>query len=271
MKDSQQYLIAKYSADVRRMELRNIGIILAAGDTVVSRFLSEEDAQFVNDINVYRRWVAYWNGVISGERPIPVNSAKIAKTDSRFMAELLKTQDGNYRLFDGGSVLDNVSAEDIDAAADYLFKELVSVEKKSVIETPHDQLKVTTNELMEAAGLLDREDFQTPYKVVCQIGRVQKPLIFDYAVIRAQKVRSVFQRVKVHGQQSVCSSAFMFEQLTESAGFKRKNCAALINADDDELTSDEIRSNIDLLEDRATIINVANYSEALDRVRQMAA
>src|SRR5262245_1063219 len=215
MNASQNYLVAKYTPDVRRMELRNIGVILAAGGVVVSRFLTEDDASFVNDLRAYQRWVAYWNSVISGERSIPVSGPKVDKTDPRFLAELRKTQNGNYRLFEAGSVLDHIDAENVDAAADFLFKELVTVEKKSATE-PADPLKVVSNEIMDAIGLSGEEGYETPYKADCQIGLVKKRLVFDYAVKRRNKVRSVFQRVRVGGQQSVCGSAFMFDSLMES-------------------------------------------------------
>lgn len=120
---ANRYLIAQYVANLARMEPRNIGIILWANGVVESRFLAAKDAPFVRYPAIYTRWVKFWKEQLSRDEIQPIKCAAVPRHSLEFLDALLKTQEGNYRLFDGGFVCEDL--RDAAEAADFLFGELV--------------------------------------------------------------------------------------------------------------------------------------------------
>ena len=68
MKNLPKYLVAKYVSDPRRMEPRNIGVVLWASGRVAARFLESDEAEFVGDKKTYARWIDYWRGLLAGRK-----------------------------------------------------------------------------------------------------------------------------------------------------------------------------------------------------------
>lgn len=124
----QPFLVAKYVADVRRMEPRNIGIVLWVRGRVGYRFLPTKDATFIDDKTTYERWVEYWTLEI--EQPV-IRDYKARqdypKTKPEFLDGLRTKTKPSYLLYDGGEVIDKVPMKELAAAVDYLFGELVAV------------------------------------------------------------------------------------------------------------------------------------------------
>src|ERR1700722_19258050 len=100
MKTQQRYLIAKYVPDARRMEPRNIGVVLWASGKAVARFLRPQEADFIADKEIYERWTKYWHGLFGGSSIARMRGEPVPKDDPEFLDEFLKTQQGNYLLFD---------------------------------------------------------------------------------------------------------------------------------------------------------------------------
>src|SRR5262249_52716231 len=152
----------------------------------------------------------------------------------QFFDELMKTQQGNYRLFQAGSLLDDVPTKDAEAAADYLFDELVSSGASPVSAVqPAEQLRDASNRVLDDAGLKGRDDFHTRYIVKCRVKNMDWPIQFDYALGK-DAPKSVFQRVQVRLTHSVQSSAFMFESLSESENpLDKTSLGALVNVGED--------------------------------------
>lgn len=127
----QPYLVAKYVPDLRRMEPRNIGIVLWVRGQVGCRFLpTKTAAKFVNEPEIYERWVEYWTWAV--EKPhIRDYRARIdyPRTGPEFLDGLKTTAKENYLLCDGGEVTDRVAAKELTAAVGFLFAELVAVRK----------------------------------------------------------------------------------------------------------------------------------------------
>ena len=74
----------------------------------------------------YERWVSYWQGLIAEPTITPLRGEAVSKSEPEFLDALCKTQQGNYLLYDGGQVIDKIAGKQLDAAADYLFRQLVS-------------------------------------------------------------------------------------------------------------------------------------------------
>ena len=123
MMTSPKYLVAKYIADVCRMEPRNIGVIAWVDGTVVARF-AESPPKFIRDKRAYRNWLYLWKHKIG--QPVIESSdhtLRATKESPDFLEVLKATGKDNYVLMDGGSVLEQV--DDPNDLINYLFSTLV--------------------------------------------------------------------------------------------------------------------------------------------------
>lgn len=154
---TQRYLVAKYAPDVFRMEPRNIGVILWADGNICAKFLDDAKADFISDKEVYLRWLSYWNRLIN-ERTIS-NGRVISADDPAFLDALLKKQEGNYLLLDAGRVIDDIGAEGIHNAADFLFNELVAPIPESQ-QAADDNLTEVTETIFDEIGIKERADWK---------------------------------------------------------------------------------------------------------------
>jgi len=128
-----RYAVAKYVPDMRRMEPRNIGIVVWSHGTTGFKFMVDEDARtFVNDYAAYDRWVTYWGKILAADAVKPRRSEPVPKHDKNYFDAFLKTQKGNYRLFDGGESVEAVAADDVQDFADFLFDELITPPTRAV-------------------------------------------------------------------------------------------------------------------------------------------
>jgi hypothetical protein len=118
-------LIAKYAADLERMEPRNIGVIFWLDGQVRSRFAPVETLNGDADEENFTRWIAYWERLLASGKLQIRNRRAVSIKSPRFLKEFQLTQKGNYLLELGGEIVDAV--KDIDEAADFLFQRLVSL------------------------------------------------------------------------------------------------------------------------------------------------
>lgn len=264
----QRYLIAQYASDTRRMETRNIGVIVWAAGRAEALFLADDDASsIVSDMQNYRRWVNHWNRLVyKGPVYLP-RSEPIEKSDERFLDALLRTQQGNYLLFDAGEVTDALNGNNVSQAAKFLFEQLVSFRQPidEVIET--DNLKSLADRAFVDAGIGEREDFQTSYSIQCNVFDVPEELVFNYAIADDSPL-AVFQRVQMK-QQSVTSAALMFHSLAQSRQVKGKNkCVALVDVEDEQ-TPHVVRYER-MLKKVAKVLNIRDQ-KTVDELRRMVA
>jgi len=127
-----QFLVAKYFPDMRRLEPRNIGVIVWCDGNCIAKFLGDGESKaginapkFIQCKKTYRRWLDYWRLVISKDDIRMHRGERVLKSDKRFVDALCDTSNGNYRLVSGGELMDNVKPEELMNVAEYLFDELV--------------------------------------------------------------------------------------------------------------------------------------------------
>lgn len=68
-----RWYVVKYVPDLTRGEPRNMGLVLVAGDAIISRFLGESGGEVdgrkvrsrVNSVEIYKGWVDYWHSSLS--------------------------------------------------------------------------------------------------------------------------------------------------------------------------------------------------------------
>jgi hypothetical protein len=232
-----RYLIAKYAPDVRRMEPLNIGIILWTPKKIVSRFIAEEEASFVNDSKTYARWLRFWNSCITGDSiEFTRRNKTVSRSDPAFLDVLQETEKGNYLLFDGGFVEQKLKIREVADAVDFLFDELIAPTKKTrhpIDSSSHDPVAFWADTLFADAGISDRDDFVRGRKVQCAIDDgLDEEFTFNYALGNGEP-HAVFHRVLLHRQQSVYGTSFMFEWVRKA--ITKIRCASLVyleNGDD---------------------------------------
>jgi hypothetical protein len=271
MKKPQRYLIAKYVPDVRRMEPRNIGIVVWISGRAVAKFLPAQEAEFIIDKKTYGRWTSYWERLLSESSIAPLQGEPIPKDRPEFLDEFLKTQQGNYLLFDAGYIVDKVPATKIDIAANQLFDQLV--DRKGIWSTDSGEqaarLKATCDRVFATAGLSRREDFKTPYRVRCAIGDIEKEFSFNYALGNGEP-ESAYHRVRLTAPQSVNSTAFMFEHVVGAKLLTKERCAAIVHAGNEIQPNSEADVSLQILSLYATVIDVANPDEAAEKLAKVA-
>ena len=123
---SAEYAIAQYHRNPLRREPRNIGIIVAIGESRAARFSGEiadtgemdgRSTKWAVHLNVYRKWVKYWR-------------EQLAKPGDNLLHRLMQTNGDNYDVVRGGVVTD-YGQDSAQAVCDNLFSLLVAPEEVS--------------------------------------------------------------------------------------------------------------------------------------------
>ncbi len=240
------------------MEPRNIGVMLWAHGRIVCRFLPENQATFVGNISIYKRWVSFWTR-LTEEKTIQVRDREpVPVRDPESLDAIKATADGNYFLYSGGHLLNGAARGDVNEALEFLFATLVATARKQGSETPKETLDDSCDKLFSESGLANREDFVKNYQVA--IPDVKMPIKFDYAIGNG-KPNAVFQKVRLSGQQSVTSAAFLFEHIGKT--LPREKLGALINADEEYEIDGETSDAIGMINERAIVVNIANREQAI--------
>lgn len=271
MKTKQRYLLAKYVPDTRRNEPVNVGVVLWCNGRTASKFLPMNLAsELVKDAGNYERWINYWQKLLAADSIEPLRGSPIPRKSPEFLDEFIRTQKDSYQLVEAGEIIDKVMARDIERATNYLFGELVErtpPQSKSVRERGL-RLYKACSQVFDAAGLSERKDFRHGYSAMCQVGRLSKPLKFNYAVADGEDgIRAAFQRVNLSAPQTVNNAYFTFERLKDSLGKlgQSPTCATLVQLDDIEGIPDA-QLSIEMLKDCSEVVDVSRYDEAVDKL-----
>ena len=127
-------ILAKYAPDLRRMEPRNVGVILWSNGHIAAKFLGEgEDGKpsriprriCMGDASNFREWIKFWRTLL--EKPVLQyrGSPFVPRSDPEFMDIFRSHTRGNYLLVDAAYLMEVVSADDMKDAVDEFFDELV--------------------------------------------------------------------------------------------------------------------------------------------------
>jgi hypothetical protein len=261
-----KYLIAKYARDVQRMEPKNIGVILWTDFGVYCRFLPSSDVRrMVADVEVYQRWIDYWTHLCSSEEIAVHGRRPIAQSSPKFLRELSQTQKAKYILADGGIVVDSVSKRSATSVMDQLFEELVSRREAAA---PEKNLASIAEEVLDRAGIIEMDGYKAGVNVPCPVFDTEQDLRFDYGVMTDNAPQSLFLRVAVGNQVSVTSGAFKMECVTKKQPIvDPSRCAAMVYATS---VSRKQSAKLKMLEGFGTVVNLADQSDAIRKVRQIA-
>jgi hypothetical protein len=180
-----QWFVAKYMPDLRRREPRNVGVILFAGDRILSRFLGEDprdpgkiDGRMirhrVGSSDNYRDWIHFWRTIAPG-RPEQV---------------LVRRPTDNYYVERGGQRL-SASATEPEALLDRLYLQIVATDDGSE-ELPEAPQTDPVAQLFESVAST------LPYTKDYVVDLSDDEHVFDYAVKAVARVL-LFRHVVLNG------------------------------------------------------------------------
>jgi hypothetical protein len=249
------------------MEPRNIGVFVWAQGTVAVRFLRDGEAKFINDPKTYLRWREFWRDQMSGDEIHPLRGEPIPKSSPDFVDGLLSTQNGNYVLVDGGSLLSNLSGVEVDEAADFLFDQLVAEHHQRPEFQDHENLASLSDRLMTESGLSDRLDYHERYPLNVLLFGVPQDIFFDYGLGGVDPL-CVYQRVSLRGSlHTARSTALSFSALKASKRVTRKSqCCSLIDSTEPYANT----SAVEMLEQVGEVADMADMATAIKKVRDIA-
>jgi hypothetical protein len=274
-----RFVVAKYIPDLRRMEPRNIGIIVWHKGATASRFLGEDEATgelhspprriSVKDNTAYRQWVESWRMQLTKPFIETGHGDVIKKTSPEYLKQLCEWSRGNYVLVDGGEVPGNVQEDELTALADYLFQETVAVEEeRERKEYEYARLNAESIRLMKTTGIAERPDFVKDASAWYKIHGVQRYVKFDFALGGTALPDSVFHRVLLTHQKSFDSEFLHIDWFIRSRKYDRSRFAALVIAPFKE--TKEQKENRALLETTVTVVNLADERAAHQQLVEIA-
>ncbi len=275
--NTTKYLLAKYIPDLHRFEPRNIGVIVWSPLGIEARFLAEYPNRpgevdgrsipgFVTSASAYKQWVRYWRDAISGTSIRPLGGGDVVSSSSPgFIEALQQTARGNFVVVDAGSVLDDISEEELPTVADQLFAQLIEV---NTAEEPRDiGFDELCDSLMVRAQLKHHRNFHDRYPVRCTVRGVDEEFLFSHAIANGTLERA-YQRFpipkrKTQLQKNRDATAWMLESLLNTNVITADKTVLLVDATPEQISQTEVDKSIRLLGTMSRVVNIHNEAEAL--------
>lgn len=272
-----RFVIAKYAPDLRRMEPRNIGVIVWNEGTVAAKFVGDSGGSLrrlhLNSPRVFKEWVDFWRSEINKPKLRLAARGDVERSSPEFVDALLSTSRQNFMLVDGGFLLESLPISETENLAADLFREFVEEPSKqhAVDQFASRRLRHEADALLKRAELMKRKDFFEPFDWLCPIRGTNLHLKFDYALHEGTPY-SLFERVSLSKQQSVMSAFSMFDAMLQAnpQRLSKDKCVAFVNASDAELQQSELVESLKLIESTCTVINVCEARDAVERLRLLA-
>lgn len=271
------YLLAKYIPDLHRFEPRNIGVIVWSRLGIEARFLAEYPDRpgevdgrsipnFVTSASAYRQWIRYWRDAIAGTSMRPLGGGDLVSSSSPdFLDVLQQTARGNFVVVDSGTVLDDISEEELPAVADQLFTQLIEV---NIAEESRDiGFDELCDALMSRAKIKDHLYFHDKYPVRCTVRGVEEEFIFSHAIANGTLERA-YQRFPIPKRKSQLqknrdATAWMLESILKANLITSDKTVLLVDATPEQISQNEVDKSIRLLGSMSRVVNIFNESEAL--------
>jgi hypothetical protein len=283
MSTAPRFIIAKYIPNPRRMEPRNIGVILWSDGRVASRFFgdnpntgaTEHSPVFIKKRNhqTYKNWVAYWRQMLAKDAlPAGKGKIKVQRSSPEFLDALRLTSVDKYVLVEGGFIPVPVQSHEMANVAEQLFVEFIDDGKSERYAiTEARLLHASANELVSRSRLKKHPNFHDHYKVKTSYLGVERHVEFSYGIGAGGVVGTngftpdaLFQTARLADLKDVNNALLLLEGVTQgNAPILPKNrCASLVYAaghDDGERVAESIAS----LGKVSTVIDVSDMDRAL--------
>jgi hypothetical protein len=272
MSQIPRFLIAKYVPDPRRMEPRNIGVVLWTKRAVATRFMPHDQVDGLQDIANYNRWIDYWNTQAQSDPMHPPRGEAVKRSSPEFLDVFMLSQEGSYQLHDVGEMLEAVSVRDVGAAVDQLYRDLVDGPRNRQGETPSDAFSEACESVLDESGLTDRSGFCSPCSLPMSVFGVDRPVHFDYGLLPGESPQALFRQVRLRSAQSVESGAFAWECVKKSRTVTAKErCISLVFTSGEDQGKGPISQNIAVLQHFSNVIDLRDRARAVAMIKKAVA
>lgn len=282
--NSMRYLVAKYISDLRRMEPRNMGVVVWSPGGSACRFLGEKPEapwnidgrsipSFVTSSSAYRQWIKFWRSSVDSDAIEPVTGGTpVAITDPRALEILKGTSSGNFILVDGGVILEPLSPEELGSVVNNLYAMLVEGPSDEPARDP--TLEEVCAALVEEAKLASSPYYKPNYAVECPLPGTVERFNFSFAVANGTPKR-LYQAValskkKAIQRKNVHDAAWMLEKVTAAKIVEKADATALVFAPDEIGEDPDVKNSIQILGSVGRVIDLSHRDEALEEFRTAA-
>jgi len=276
--NNAQFAIAKFVPDMKRMEPRNIGVVVWNRGDCASRFIGDDRSKDgrdfarlgVMDRHAYFQWMEYWRIQLDKSEIRLRDGRTIPRTESAFLDALCDTSLENFRLCNAGFLNVSMSKTKTTDIAASLFESLVlnpSTDKQEAIDNS-DTLRKETNRALDASGLSGYKDFKRTYDWLCPVGDTLQHFRFHFGIHRS-KPQAVIQKVNLQRQASANDAAFMFQMMQKNY-FGKDRCAAVVYADESDLKDNALYQAFKMMGQFSEVINVADQPHAIKQFAALA-
>ena len=284
MSHAPRFLIAKYVPDLRRMEPRNIGVIVWSDGNISARFAGEKRNGHTSIIppghlhvqskNAYRQWINYWRAVIDKSALVRPDGKAVERDDPEFVRLMATKSKQQYYLFDGGEFAERIELTELDDVANELFRELVETEADA---SPTKQERAdSTRELSRSckiavmdSGLKDRRDFFDGFDFPVHVDGATLPFHFDFA-IHGPMPMAVMSKVFLWKPEDVYKTAYEFKAMKSEFHIPREKCAALILPTVSDLSNKDAQEMRKMMDHVGIVIDMRDIKDATRRFYSLA-
>lgn len=261
---SPRFLIAKYIPDLRRMEPRNIGVVLWNNGFVKAKFLGESQKQakkpaFARDDHAYREWIEFWKYQVGREELTDASGQSVHRESPEFLEALAAKSKQQFMLVDGGVFGLHIPAMETHDALAELFEVLVA-EQNPPKDLQHQQasmmLKKEVNSALKETGIKERSDFYSHFTWVCKMPEAKPGFEFDYA-LHLTTPTMVMDKVPLWSPHDVQSVAFRFQSMQIYERLSRRKTVAFVYASDELLEDSTVRESYSLMKSVGEVVNFA--------------
>jgi hypothetical protein len=287
MSTSPRFLIAKYIPEPRRMEPRNIGVVVWVDGHTAARFIgdntetqtTEHYPRFVRSRNypVYKDWVSYWRQLLTQESlPAGRGRASVPRTSPEFLDALRLKSKENFVLVQGGIIPASVKPRELPKVAEDLFVELIDDGKSEDYElTEARLLAASTKAFLRHSGLKRHPSFNTHYPVQYSFYGVPRHVEFSFGLggsadNPSPQPNALFQITRLSDKKDVNNSLVQFEGITrgEPAILPINRCASFVYAAK-QLISEDATESLRSLEKVSKVIDLSDMDLAINEFKHL--
>jgi hypothetical protein len=280
-----RFLVAKYIPDMRRLEPRNIGVIVWVNGHLSARFLGEHPESpgtvriprrlCVQSRDTYCEWIQFWRSQMASPMlDVAGGSQRVSRESPQFVDALQKRSKQNFVLVDGGFIPGEVSPLEIDEVVNDLFTGLVEEEGETGESQEEDSLllKKAVSRVCHESGIDGVNGYQTKIPLAFSVDSHMFSFTFDSAIYTTAP-RAVFQHAMLTRPMTVNSAAFMFSCLARSDfqpyRVSRNCCLSVVRTTPALLKNEAAFRELDKLKAYSTVLDVADEERSINELREL--
>ncbi len=271
-----RFLIAKYAPDLRRMEPRNIGVVVWSDGQAACKFVGEEHgiprSLGIRDKRNFHDWTSSWRRMLEKEAIEDERGRPVPKDSEDYLEVFRGWGHDNYMLVDGGEIFEKppigrVAPTEI---AQALYAELVAVgsEGEEKVRGEASLLHKRAAEAMKLAGVRSRKDISIRQDVLYKPFGITGYFQGDYILGPTRRPFALFQEVVLGDRKAFDSSIHRIYWFLQSNDYEKERCGALIISAAQQTR--EYQQHIRALRQVAKVISLDDEEIAIPAIKETA-